>query len=76
MWDGSSIDVAECRRKVASGRKIANAIRALVNSRGMQLEYARLLQEALHEPSAVWQLDNDIERKGETWDLVCANGQS
>ena len=36
--DESGTDVAECHRKVASGRKVAGAIRSLVNVRGLQLE--------------------------------------
>ena len=34
-WDTNG---AECRMKVASGRKIVGAIRALVNARSLQLE--------------------------------------
>ena len=30
--------VAECRRKVESGRKAAGTIRSLVNARGLQVE--------------------------------------
>ena len=35
-------DEAEFRRKVASGRRVGGAIRSLVNTRGLQLEYARI----------------------------------
>ena len=40
----------ECRRKVASGRKVVGAIRSLANARGMQLKSARALHEALLKP--------------------------
>ena len=43
--DKSDTDVLECRRKVASGRKVAGAIRSLVNARDLQLECARVLHE-------------------------------
>ena len=33
----SGIDVVKCLRTVSSGRKVAGAIRFLVNSRGFQL---------------------------------------
>ena len=31
-------NVAECRRKVASTRRVASAIKSLVNAMGLQLE--------------------------------------
>ena len=37
ILDESGTDVGECRRKVASGRKIAGAIRFLGNARGLVL---------------------------------------
>ena len=37
----------ECSRKIASGRKVAGAIRSLVNVRNLQIEYARVLHEIL-----------------------------
>ena len=40
----------ECRRKVANGRRVAVAIRSLVNARGLQLECARVLHESLFVP--------------------------
>ena len=50
VLDGSGEDVAECRRKVVSGRKVAGAIRSLINVRSLQLECARVLHEALLVP--------------------------
>ena len=46
-FDESSTDGAECSRKVASGRRVAGAIRSLVNVRDLQLECARVLHETL-----------------------------
>ena len=45
--DESGTDGAECSKKVASGRRVAGAIRSLVNTRDLQLEYARVLHETL-----------------------------
>ena len=46
----SGTDRAECSRKVASGRRVAGAIRSLGNARDLQLEWARVLHEALLVP--------------------------
>ena len=40
----------ECSRKVATGRRVAGAIKALVNARELQLEFARVLHETLLVP--------------------------
>ena len=48
IWDAldkSGNDEAECSRNVASGRRDRGAIRSLVSSRNLQLEYGRVLQE-------------------------------
>ena len=45
LWcglDESGTDGAECSRKVASGRRVAGAIRSLVNARDLQVECASL----------------------------------
>ena len=50
IWDlleESDRDEADCHRNVASGRRVAGAIRSLVNDRGLQLECARVLHESL-----------------------------
>ena len=46
----SGTDGAECSRKVASGRRVAVAIKFLVNARGLQLECAKILKETLIVP--------------------------
>ena len=38
ILDKSDTDVAECSMKVASGRRVAGAIRSLVNARDLQLK--------------------------------------
>ena len=50
MLDESNTDGAKCRRKMLSGRKIASAIRSLVNARGLQLENPRVLRDSLLLP--------------------------
>ena len=43
VLDESGTDEAVCYRKLASGRRVAVAVRSLVNARGLQLECARIL---------------------------------
>ena len=50
VLDKSGIDEAECSRKVVSGRRVAGAIRYLVNARSLQLDCARVLHESLLVP--------------------------
>ena len=50
VLDESGTDGGECSRKVASGRRVAGAIRSLVNARDLQLDYARVLHETLLVP--------------------------
>ena len=45
--DESDTDGVDCRRKLASERRFAGAIRSLVNARDLQLEYSRVLHETL-----------------------------
>ena len=47
--DESDTD-AECRRKAASGSRVAGGIRPLVNARDLQLECVRVLHESLLVP--------------------------
>ena len=42
VLDKSDTDKAECSRKVVSGRRVAGAIRSLVNARDLQSECARV----------------------------------
>ena len=47
VLDESGTNGAECNRKLASRRRIAGAIRSLVNARDLQLESPRVLHETL-----------------------------
>ena len=40
------LDEAGCNRKVASGRRVAGAVRSLVDARGLKVECARVLHES------------------------------
>ena len=42
VWGAFCTNGAECSRKVASGRRLAGAIRSLVNARDVQLKCASL----------------------------------
>ena len=46
VLDESGTDEAECSRKGASGRRIAGAIRSLINARSLQFERARVLHKS------------------------------
>ena len=48
--DESCTDEAECSRKAANGMRVGVAIRSLVNAKGLQLECARILHDALLVP--------------------------
>ena len=54
ILDESDTDEAECSRKVVSGRRVAGAIRSLVNARGFRLECARVLHESLLVPVLIY----------------------
>ena len=47
VLDESGTDKADCHWKMVSGRRVAGAIRYLVNARDLQLECARVLHETL-----------------------------
>ena len=55
--DELATDGAEYSRKVASGRRVAGAIRSLVNDRDLQLECAIVLHETL--PVSVLMYDSE-----------------
>ena len=47
VLDKSGTDGAECSWKVVSGRRVAGAIRSIVNAMDLQLECAKVLRETL-----------------------------
>ena len=46
----------QSHRKVVTGRRVANAIKSLVNARGLQLECAKVLHEMLLVPVLMYGL--------------------
>ena len=50
VLDELGTDVAECSRKVASGRRVAGAIRSLANGMDLLRECARVLYQSLFIP--------------------------
>ena len=54
-------DEAECRRKVASGRRVAGTIRSMVNSRSLELECGRVLHEPFLVPAFMYGKEKDME---------------
>ena len=59
----SGIDRAECSRKVPSGRRVAGGIRSLVNTRDLQLEFARVLHETLLVPVLMYGSETMLWKK-------------
>ena len=47
-----------------NGRKLAGAIRSLISGRGLQLECARVLDEALLMPVLMYGNESDMKREG------------
>ena len=50
VLDESGTDDADCSRKVASGRRVAGAIRSLVNAMSLELQCARVPLKSLLVP--------------------------
>ena len=63
--DESGTDGAEFSRKVASGRRVAGAIRSLVNGRDLQRECARFLHETLLVPVLMYGNETVMEGEGD-----------
>ena len=60
--DASNTDEEECSRKVQSRRRVAVAIRSLVNARSLQVECIRVLHESLLVPILTYGIETDIEK--------------
>ena len=65
VLDESGTDGVECSRRVASGRRVVGAIRALVNARDLHLECARVLHEILLVPVLVYGNETMLWREKE-----------
>ena len=63
--DESGTDGAECSRMVASGRRVAGAIKSLVNARNLQLECARALHKTLLVPVLMYGSETMLWREKE-----------
>src|SRR5678816_2320766 len=50
MLDEKGMNDAECSRKVVNGRKVAGAIKSLVDVKGLSLECAMVLHEGMFLP--------------------------
>ena len=61
----SGTDRAECNRKMASGRRVAGAIRSLVNTWDLQLECARVLHKKLLVPVLMYGSETILWREKE-----------
>ena len=62
VLDESGTDVANYCRKVVNGRKVSGSIRSLVNTRGLKLEYVRMLCEGLLVPALLYGSETMISR--------------
>ena len=66
----SGTDGVECSRKMVSGKRVAGAIRSLVNVRDLKLECARFLQETLLVPVLMYGIKTTLGKRSR--DLVMA----
>ena len=57
VLEESGTDWTKCSKKGVSGRRVAGAIRSLVNARDLQLECARFLHETLLVPVLMYVRD-------------------
>ena len=64
--DDSGADETESSRKLASGMRVAFAIRFLFNARSLQLGCARVLQESLLVPVLTYGSETVIWREKES----------
>ena len=65
VLDESGTDGVECSRKVVSWRRVAGAIRSLVNVRDLQLECARVLHETLLVPVFIYASKTMLWKEGQ-----------
>ena len=66
VLDESGTDEEECSRKAASGKRVAGAIRSLVNARSLQLECVRVLHESLLVPAHTYGSETLMLREKES----------
>src|SRR5678815_5825754 len=63
MLDEKGTDDAECSRKVVNVRKVAGAIKSLVNVKGLRLECARVLHEGMLLPVLLYSSETMVWNK-------------
>src|SRR5678815_5117333 len=63
MLDEKGTDDAECSRKVLNGRKVAGAIKSLVDVKGLSLECARVLHEGMLLPVLMYSSETMVWNK-------------
>ena len=75
--DESGTDVAECCKKVVSGRKVAGATRSLINFMGLPLGCAKILHNKLFVPvlidgseTVVWRKKERSRIRENAWDAA------
>ena len=71
----SGTDGAECSKKVANGRRVAGAVKSLVNVRDLQLERARVLHETLLMPVLMYGVRQCYGKRRRDLDLSITDGQ-
>ena len=69
VLDESGTDGAECSRKVASGRRVAGAIRSLVNAKYLQIECARVLHETWFIPVLMYDSETLLWKEKEIYKI-------
>ena len=72
MLDKSGKDGAKCLKKVASGRKVAGAIRVLVNARSSQRQCAKVLHEGMFVSALMYWSETLVWRKKERSNIRAA----
>src|SRR5678816_879745 len=63
MLDEKGTDDAEGSRKVVNGRKVAGAIKSLVNVKGLSLECATVLHEGMLSPVLMYSCETMVWNK-------------
>ena len=61
----NKVQMEQCRRKLASGRRVAGTIRSLVNTWDLQLECGRVLHETLLVPVLIYSSETMLCKENE-----------
>ena len=67
VWDESSTYGAECRKKVASKKKVAGTIISLRNAMSLQLEFAKVQDEGFIVPILIYGSETMVGRGKEKY---------